>query len=232
MPPLNDSKKDKKSSNKKKSSKKDPGPPIEAQPPPGPLVALGKPRDKAIKRPRSVGSQLAKSFIYEFSLSLSLWYFGLVYMYMYMFLLISMLLDLLVARIGCGVWGGGRMMKFRGGYMECPLMIMTTYEYHEQMHAAYMHVHAHVGPCMHAPTYTHDIHAYRDDKQIIINIQSCSFIKPYTTDYHITIIVSLTCVPWSLLWLRITLLGNHYIHVTLIVVHAHAATCTSTTYTL
>lgn len=52
---LPDPKKDKKSVSKKKSSKKDPGPPIEAQPPPGPLVALGKPRDKSIKRPRSVG---------------------------------------------------------------------------------------------------------------------------------------------------------------------------------
>lgn len=44
---------DKKGGKKKDKNK---APPVEAsQPPPMPLVALGKPKDKALKRPRSVG---------------------------------------------------------------------------------------------------------------------------------------------------------------------------------
>lgn len=39
---------------KKKDSKKDEMPPIEATPPPGPLVALGQPRQKLHKRPLDV----------------------------------------------------------------------------------------------------------------------------------------------------------------------------------
>lgn len=39
---------------KKKDSKKDDVPPIEATPPPGPLVALGQPRQKLHKRPLDV----------------------------------------------------------------------------------------------------------------------------------------------------------------------------------
>lgn len=51
--------KEKKSPGKRKEggkgSKGDNGPPPESmQPPPGPLVALGRPKDKAVKRPRSV----------------------------------------------------------------------------------------------------------------------------------------------------------------------------------
>ena len=59
-----------------------------------------------------------------------------------MFLLISMLLDLLVARVGCGVGGGGYEIQ-RGTY-GVSLMIMITNEYHEIMHVAYMHAHVHV----------------------------------------------------------------------------------------
>lgn len=39
---------------KKKKKKGDGPPPESVQPPPGPLVALGRPKDKAQKRPRSV----------------------------------------------------------------------------------------------------------------------------------------------------------------------------------
>ena len=71
------------------------------------------------------------------SLSLSLWYFGLIHL----FLLISMLLDLLVARVGCGVvWGDNEIQR---GICGVPLMIMMTNEYHEMMHA-----------CLHACTCT------------------------------------------------------------------------------
>ncbi len=42
-----------------KGGKGDGGPPPESmQPPPGPLVALGRPKDRANKRPRSVEEQL------------------------------------------------------------------------------------------------------------------------------------------------------------------------------
>lgn len=49
-------KKEKKVGKKKegKGSKGDGPPPESMQPPPGPLVALGRPKDKAVKRPRSV----------------------------------------------------------------------------------------------------------------------------------------------------------------------------------
>ena len=49
-----DLKKDKKKSKKDKELKS----PVEAQPPLGPLVALGKPRDKLSKRPRCVTFEL------------------------------------------------------------------------------------------------------------------------------------------------------------------------------
>ena len=56
MSKTTDSKKDK--SEKKGGKKKAKGPPVEAfQPPPGPLVALGKPKVKALKRPRSVSCE-------------------------------------------------------------------------------------------------------------------------------------------------------------------------------
>ena len=41
-----------------KKGKPIPSPPMESQPPPGPLVALGKPIEKVLKRPRSVYSSL------------------------------------------------------------------------------------------------------------------------------------------------------------------------------
>ena len=127
------------------------------------------------------------------------------------------------------------------------------------MHAAYIHAHAHVhvgmhayvcddidkGPCtcdahahtcMYAPTHTHDIHIHHDSKQVMSCYKASLSHTLHNTIIIITnslhIIMSLTCVPWALLWLRISLLGNHNDYYC-IMVHTHVSMdVTTCTYTL
>ena len=61
---LDDSTKTKKDKTNKKS-KKELKSPVESQPPLGPLVPLGKPRDKLAKRPRYGYKYVIKMFIWE-----------------------------------------------------------------------------------------------------------------------------------------------------------------------
>ena len=46
-----------------KKGKQIPSPPLESLPPPGPLVALGKPMEKVLKRPRFVQAPVTPSFV-------------------------------------------------------------------------------------------------------------------------------------------------------------------------
>ena len=86
----------------------------------------GKPRDKAIKRPRSVGSEYSKSFTYEFSLSLCV-----------VFWTCSVLSVDINATATGSVGGKGNMSHVEGDMCRVPLKIMKANEYHKRVHATY-----------------------------------------------------------------------------------------------
>ena len=73
MTPTKTEKEKKEKTSKKKDKSKGAAalPPVEAKPPPGPLVALGR-RDKPLKRPRSVEKGLHPSLLHTYPLLLQL----------------------------------------------------------------------------------------------------------------------------------------------------------------